>query len=98
MLDISDKRFKIAEGIFKSFEFNDGCIPEATDGFEDIGDDHFVRAIFIKDDENPDEPTTKGYFNIRFPTGSIVPEDVWATVDGHDIGKVPSINSVKPRI
>lgn len=96
MSDISSNRFELAEGFFQDFEFVDWCILEASSGFEDGGDDHFVKAIFISNDENPDKPTAKGYFNVRFAPGSIVPEDVWATLDGHDLGKPSLADGINP--
>nr|WP_250807535.1 hypothetical protein [Neorhizobium tomejilense] len=88
MNDISAARHAAAETAYQEFEFDEGCSPEATGGWEDDGLGNFTRTLFIVDQENPSGDTVKGQFNVSFEAGSVVPDQVWATQNGNDIGRI----------
>jgi len=90
MTDISNQRHAAADLAYQEFEFDEGSVPEADGGWEDDGFGNFTKPIYLADTENPEAPTVKGSFNVSFDAGSAVPSQVWATLDGNDLGRMPA--------
>jgi hypothetical protein len=100
MIDVSELsklRRSTAEQSYLDFEFDDGCSPDAANGWEDDGLGHFTKTLFIASQDDPDGPTLKGVFNVTFELGSVIPDSAWATLDGNDIGSKPAAASTVPR-
>jgi hypothetical protein len=89
-----------ADNAFENFEFLDGCEPEASDGWADDGTGEFVRAIYIRNPDSLDGVTQKGFFVVRFNDNDPTPSEVYAHVEGCDIGapavKTDSSSSLTP--
>jgi len=89
MTDIHTARRAAADLAYEEFQFLDGCAPETQNGWEDDGLGTLTRAIFVPDADNPAGPTLHGVFSVSFMGDSETPSDIWATVDGEDIGFRP---------
>jgi hypothetical protein len=89
VIDLSKLRRSTAEQAYQDFDFDDGFSPDADGGWEEDGFGHFTKALFIPNQDDPDGATLRGVFNVTFELGSVVPDSVWATLDGNDIGRKP---------
>jgi hypothetical protein len=96
--ELSNLRRSTADQAYQDFEFDEGCAPEAADGWEDDGLGNFTKAIYIANPDDADGATLKGVFNVAFDAGSVVPDSVWATLDGNDIGRKPASGTSVPRL
>lgn len=97
MHDIDIQRFAAAETAFDEFEFDERSVPEETGGWESDGLGNYTKVLFLPNLDDASGPTVKGQFNVSFDVGSIVPDQVWASLDGQDIGKRPlSARAPKP--
>ncbi|MCS4089382.1 hypothetical protein [Rhizobium sp. BK176] len=90
-VELSNLRRSTADQAYLDFEFDEGCAPEADNGWEDDGLGNFTKTLFIPNQDDPAGPTLKGVFNVTFDPGSVVPDSVWATLDGNDIGRKPAV-------
>lgn len=93
MHDIDKQRLASAETAFEEFEFDESSVPEETGGWESDGLGNYTRVLFLPNLEDASGPTVKGQFNVSFDVGSVVPDHVWASLDGQDIGRRPKIAS-----
>lgn len=98
MSEIMNARYLAAEAAYEEFEFNDESIPVAANGWENDGSSMLRRVIFVVDEADPSAPSKKGEFNVEFDEGSSIPTNVWANVDGNDIGRRPVSVPPAPRM
>lgn len=99
MTDIAATRRAAAEAAYQEFEFAEGCSPEAEGGWEDDGLGNFTKTLFLLDPEDASRDTLKAHFHVSFEAGSTIPDQVWATQGGNDIGRpAPVRNSASPRM
>jgi hypothetical protein len=99
MTDINAARRAAVETAYQEFEFADGCSPEAEGGWEDDGLGNFTKPLFLLDPEDASRDTIKAHFHVSFEAGSIIPDQVWATQDGNDIGRpAPAKSVASPRM
>lgn len=90
--DLDFNRRSAADYEIETYDF--GYQVVGVDGWEwNSGSDEVSKTIYFENEEDPDGPSIKGHFVVRFENGTAVVQDAYGSINGNDIGSRVNIKA-----
>src|SRR3712207_2546682 len=95
---LNDLRRESADREWDRYEFGDAVVDEKG-GWEHMsgsGVTEWTRPVYFANSEDDDGPTARGYFTVVFLPETNEVMDVYAGIDGNDVGQWPGPSGFVP--